>query len=166
MASAAYEPPQITYHGNVAELTLSHHLVVGSKVVGLATSFAASTVNNGGGGGAGVVPSGPETLTQVPTGGGGSGPITNTVQGPVTTVRGPSTTVHEIHSVGGVGAAGGTPGGGGVGDVQHTAAAGGGGGKELPFTGLAVVTVAGVGAALASAGSVLRRVARRGDQAA
>ena len=67
------------------------------------------------------------------------------------------------------GQAGVGPGGGGAGGGNLPQGAGGatgggsggGGGGNLPFTGLAVVAVSGAGAALASAGALLRRVARR-----
>jgi hypothetical protein len=148
-----YSAPTVTHHGTVADLTLSHHLVIGAKAVNFAAAFAAST-------GAGVVaPAGPETITVPgPTGGAGTSPgaantitnITNTPGGGTGTV---GTHVGNAPGAGTGGISGSGPGTSGGGS--------GGGGKTLPFTGLAVIGVAGVGAALASAGGVLRRVTRR-----
>ena len=145
-APKTYTPPSVTYHGTVAELTRTQDLSSGGQVLAFAAAFANSLTQpppgggggGGGGGGAPLVPEGP-------SGTGGAG------------ASGGPTGAETISQSGGPAAGGGPTGGGG---------GGGGGGGRLPFTGLAVIGVAGVGAALASAGAVLRRVAGRSDEAA
>jgi hypothetical protein len=146
-----YEAPTITYHGDVATLTQSELLHLGASGVRFAATFANSI----------VVPQSPgegaTTTTVVPDGGGGAG-------GPVVpqdvSPGGPSDVTDTVG--GGNAPAGGAPSGGGAspggGSGAAPAAAGGG---NLPFTGFAVMFVAGAGAAVGSAGMALRRFARR-----
>jgi hypothetical protein len=69
---------------------------------------------------------------------------------------------HDPAGVGGVAQGGGSSGlGGGSGGLGGGGGGAGGGGGKLPFTGLAVAGMAAVGASLAMAGEVLRRLARR-----
>jgi hypothetical protein len=76
--------------------------------------------------------------------------------------------VHGELQVGGVGTSGGSDPGGGVagassggGSGGGGSGGGGGGGGHLPFTGLVVGLVAGVGSGLVVAGDALRRTLRR-----
>jgi hypothetical protein len=76
--------------------------------------------------------------------------------------NGGSQGVRDVALTGGApGGGGGATGGGPTGGAAAGAGGGGHGGGKLPFTGLAVIGVAGVGAALSSAGAALRRLARR-----
>jgi hypothetical protein len=147
-----YTAPTVTYKGTVADITQSHHLALGAKAVTFAVAFAASTGTQV------VAPGGSETITVPGSSQPGATPGTVT---PGTTVTSPGQVTDIVQNPGGgtggvTGSAGGSP---------SAATGAGGSGKELPFTGFAVVGVAGVGAALASAGTVLRRIARRGDVA-
>jgi hypothetical protein len=143
-----YTPPSVTYHGRVGELTLSQHLVTGTKVLQFAAAFAASLGT--------VTPGGGETTPVVPPG---------TPLGPGEVQHGVGTGF-DIPPSGGGGSVptalggGGDPSGGSV--ASGAGSGGGGAGGKLPFTGLAVMGVAAVGAALASAGAVMRRATRRG----
>ena len=92
--AAAYEPPALTYHGQVRELTSSQHLVAAGQAVRFAASFAASV-----------------------------GPTPDAATSAHAAVQDPS--------------------------------------KSLPFTGFAAIGVAGVGAALATSGAMLKRFTRR-----
>jgi hypothetical protein len=141
-----YAAPTLTHHGTVADLTLAHHLVLGTKAVQFAAAFAASTGPN-------VVGTPTETVTTLP--------------GAAQNVTSPGGATTHIVNTPGAGTGGRNitnvvnPGGNAAAGVHGGAGAGG---KELPFTGLAILGVAGVGAALSSAGLMLRRLTgRRGD---
>jgi hypothetical protein len=126
-----YSAPDLTYHGTVSELTQSQSLVVAGQVVRFAGAFA----NSLGGGNPPIITPGPGEVITTPTSGGG-----------------PTNTITQIGN-------GGAPGGGPTG--ASGGGAPGGGGKELPFTGLAVMGVAAIGAALASGGVTLKRIVRK-----
>jgi hypothetical protein len=158
----------VTYHGTVAELTRTQDLSSGGQILAFAAAFANSMTqqpgptggSGGGGGGETLVPQQPD-----------SGNLPGDATGP------PTGTETISQPGGGPGSgnlpAGGDSGGGslptgaeGGNGGDPVATAGGGDEGRLPYTGLAVIGVAGVGAALASAGAVMRRIAGRSDEAA
>jgi hypothetical protein len=155
-ARSPYRPPTVTVHGSVGELTQSHGLILGAKALQFGAAFAASLGGNPNPrpGGGGPIPT-PDVVPDLPNGpgGGGGGGVGDTA--PVSDIA---------NTPSGAPGGGGTSPGGGSGG--GSAANGGGGGGKLPFTGLVVIGVAGVGAAFGSAGALLRRVLRRGDAGA
>jgi hypothetical protein len=126
-----YSAPDLTYHGTVSELTRSQTLVVAGQAVRFAGAFANSL-----GGGPIITP--------------GPGEVINPHSGGVIT---------EIASGGATG--GGPSGATGGGPSGAIGGGGTGGGGKLPFTGLAVMGVAAVGAALAAGGVALKRIIRK-----
>jgi hypothetical protein len=157
MPLAEYKPPTVSYHGRVGEVTLSHSVLIGAS---LAKAVATSLVGQPNAPGAGG-----ETVVTVP--GGGTNTVTHTITNNTThTVTNHTVTNHTttIQSPGGGNSPGSASGGGGGGSnpagAGEAAAAKHSGGK-LPFTGMAVVYVAGAGAALATAGETVRRFTRR-----
>jgi hypothetical protein len=126
-----YSSPDLTYHGTVSALTQSQHLVVAGQVVRFAAAFA-NSLNPP------ITPPGPGEVINPPFAPGGSGATGGTIT--------------EIGNTGGGGPGpSGAAGGGGP----------SGGGKELPFTGLALMGVAALGAGLASGGVALKRIIRK-----
>jgi hypothetical protein len=148
----AYRPPTVTHHGRVGEVTLSHTVVFGASLArAVASSLMGTTTPVGGG----STPGG-DTVVQVPAGGNvpGGNTVTHTITNHVTNSPGSGASPAAGTGVG--------PGSGGGGNTAGAA----GSGHKLPFTGFAVVYLAGAGAAMASTGAVLRRVVRRrGDHA-
>jgi hypothetical protein len=146
-----YRPPTVTHHGRVGEVTLSHTVVFGASLArALASSLVGTTTTVGGGS------PGTNTVVQVPAGGNvpGGDTVTHTITNHVTNAPGSGTSPGAATGAG--------PGSSGAGNAAGAA----GSGHKLPFTGFAVVYLAGAGAAMASTGAVLRRVVRRrGDHA-
>lgn len=153
-----YEPPTVTHHGRVGEVTLSQSMVFG---LGLAQALATSLV--------GQNPPPAETVAEGPVGqqgpaGAPGAPGPDGVPGSdgLPGSDGADTPDGDL-VVENVSAEGGSaPGGAGGGDASD-----GGGplsGKQLPFTGAAVALVAGVGVAFLSAGDRLRRLSGRHSQ--
>jgi hypothetical protein len=168
---ARYAKPEIQDHGSLSDVTESTTLYVVGQAVRLSVGFAGSIL---------VPPDNPPGPGPGPDGGPGPGPgppdipdvpdvpdIPDGPDGPDSPPDGPS---------GGNGGNGGNgdggvttivdqePAGGGSGDGGSGGAGGGAGGSGgLPFTGYAVVLVAGIGAALASVGARARRAAGRSD---
>jgi hypothetical protein len=161
-AHSSYTPPSVTYHGRVGELTLSHGLLVGAQAVRFAASFASSlnsmhTTGRGGSTVLGAHPAAGGAHGGVPDPGfGGGGSPSGSAEGTQLLNGDPAAAGTSGAGTGG----GSAPGAGGSGS------GGGGGGAKLPFTGLAVLAVSGVGAALASAGVAIRRFTGRGDRTA
>jgi hypothetical protein len=153
-AQSSYRPPSVKYHGRVGDLTLSHSLLVGARAARFAASFASSLhSSHATGGGSSTVLGANEVsgghapaATATPTSLGGHGS-----HGGREVLAAEQTTSPPSGAGGAAGAGSGSGSGGG-----------GGGGGKLPFTGLAIVAVSGAGAALVSAGSMIRRLARRG----
>jgi hypothetical protein len=156
-----YQRPAITDHGGLSELTrsISEHLNHVQHFATLGATFAASTILNPPGTPSVPTPD-PGHLTPIEP---SSNTIPPVVQGatqsdPTAATQTISDVVGTVH--GATSSAGSTEaavtGGGSV-----PGASGGGGGGTLPFTGLAVALMAGVGLALASAGATIRRLARR-----
>ena len=162
----AYSPPAVTYHGRVDELTLGDSLELGVHTFQMAAAFTTSVIatNQPNDPGTPVTPS--DTGGNLPgssSGGNVPGGSTSTPSAeggllPTGDSSGPS---GEVTDAVGNGTSGGTT---PIADVAGSDTAGvattSGSGK-LPFTGFAVVLVAGVGAAAASGGAVLRRYTGR-----
>lgn len=161
MTIISYNPPAITDHGSLVDLTADFDLTfVGSvaKVVSLA-AVSPAIINPGGGevpnannpGGA------PETVN-VLSGGGGSG-------GTPEVINDSPEVLSDVGSGGPgesdvTGAPGGVAGSGGSGGGA-AGGGGGGGGGDLPFTGYPAMLSAAAGAALTTAGVTLRSKLRR-----
>jgi hypothetical protein len=154
----AYEPPELTVHGPLGELTRSTSIHIGRQV------FQLAAVLSLGGGGTGKTTStgvqGVSTGGSFPSGT-GTGSIPGAVQGVSTSGTVPTDTV--THAVQGVSTTGVIPGAGGARDLASAASSGGDSGLagRLPFTGAAAGATAGVGAMMALTGGWLRYTARR-----
>jgi hypothetical protein len=159
----SYSPPAITDHGSLVDLTADFDLTFVGSVVKAVSLAAVSPVIVPGGG---EVPAPNNTPGGVPEtvnvlGGGESGGTPQVpVEGPEVLSdvgSGPGDTDVTGAPVGGAGDAAGSGGSGGGG----SAAGGGGGGGDLPFTGYYASLSAGAGAALTTAGLLLRSKLRR-----
>ena len=151
-----YTAPRLTVHGRVDEITLGDHLDLGVHAFQMAAAFSTSVIGQ-----PSSAPAGNEvTQGAAPggtTGGGGAPGVTDAMGDSVGDSVTGATPLGESETVadpGGTAGAGSDASGGGTTPV---AAEGG----RLPFTGMAVALVAGVGVAAASGGAVLRRVAGR-----
>ena len=144
-----YTPPAVTDYGTLLELTA--HVDV--NLVGLASNIVMAAMSGPTGGGPGNTPDG-TVLTPGPGGGGG------TITPDVPTGNGGTATGNEVAGRTATGGGGGSGGGGAGGGGLAGAAVGGGDGK-LPFTGYPIMLAAGAGAALTSAGVLLRSKLRR-----
>lgn len=155
----AYDPPAICDYGSLRRLTADFDVQFMGSVLKAATFAAVSAPVIGGGGGIDASNAGTPTATtpSVPIDSSsvlpGQGTGTDGVS-PTTDLTGIVPTADHGDVLGGSGSSGGA----------GTVAAGGGGGGgdgRLPFTGLAVMVLAGVGVAFSSAGVALRTKLRR-----
>jgi hypothetical protein len=150
-----YTAPRLTVHGRVDEITLGDHLDLGVHAFQMAAAFSTSVIGQ-----PTAAPAGSE-VTQgaapggTTGGGGGGGGVLDTVPSDGVGVA-PSGETETLANPGGTEGVG-SSGGSGSGATTPVAAEGG----RLPFTGMAVALVAGVGAAAVSGGAVLRRVTGR-----
>ena len=163
-----YKPPAVTYHGRVDELTLGDHLELGVHAFQMAAAFTTSVIvqntpgenaGGGGGGGGGTNQAPPADLGSTPGGGDslpGSGTSPGEATGTGTSVEPNGVAADDLTSPAGTSPVADNSGSGDVAGVASSSD-----GDKLPFTGFAVALVAGVGAAAASGGAVLRRVSRR-----
>lgn len=126
--------PEVRDYGTLREVTADFDVGVAAGIArSLVMLQVSPTISPGGGSGVGGLL--------------GSGGATDPTSGGVGGTSG--------GGVGGVSGSGGTGGGGAAGT------SGGGGGGSLPFTGLAIALVAGVGAAFSGVGIAVRRTLRR-----
>jgi hypothetical protein len=155
-APSPYEPPELTVHGPLGELTRSTSLHVGRQVFQLAALLSLGGGGTGKTTGTGV--QGVSVSGSLPAGT-GTGTIPGAVQGVSTTGTIPADTV--THAVQGVSTTGTIPGAGGVRDLASAGSGESGLAGRLPFTGAATGATAGVGAMMALTGGWLRYTARR-----